>query len=82
MCALRDGLSLIKERGLLPIIIESDSLAVINAVKNHDKPLPSAVCSLIEDCRVLLSLLGNPVVKHIYREANAVADFVTKAAVD
>ena len=39
------------------------------------------VFSLIEDCKFLLQILGNPTVRHVYREANFVADSVAKNAI-
>ena len=51
---LRDGLLLIRSRGLLPIIVEIDFLSVINALSNLHKPVPTFVFSLIKNYRYLL----------------------------
>ena len=78
---MRDGLILIKDRSLLLVIIETDSLIIVNVLENLDKLLPSIVCSLVEDYKELFGLLGNPTTNHVYREANVVADFVAKIVV-
>ena len=51
---LRDDLLLAKDRGLLPIIIETDSKAVIHAINNSNNAAAASSFSLIENCRVLL----------------------------
>ena len=78
---MRYGLILIKDRCLLPVTIETDSLVVVNVPKNLNKPLSFAICNLIEDCWVLFDLLENPTINHVYREANIVANFVAKATI-
>ena len=81
LCALRGGLALIRDRGLLPVIIKANSLFIISVLKDFDKPMSSFISSLIKDCMFLFQLLGNLTIKHIYREANVVIDFVAKNAI-
>ena len=68
LCALRDGLAIIRYRGLFPIIIEMDSMYTIHAIKEYDKNVSSFISSLIKSNRFLLNLLGNPSIKHIYKK--------------
>ena len=77
---LRDGLLFIKSRGLLHIMTEVDFLSVINTLINLHKPNPTSAFSLIENCKYLLQLLGNLTIRHVYREANVVTEFIAKIA--
>ena len=63
-------------------MIEVNSLSVINALSNCNKPIASFVSSSIKHYRYLLQLLGNPIVRHVYREANIVAKNVVYSSND
>ena len=71
--ALKDGLSLALSLGFSLISIELDAEMVVLLLKN-----PSTVNLVMEpllsDCRNLLQLFDNPVMQHVYREANQCAD--------
>ena len=77
--ALRDGLNLVKDKDLLPIIIEANSISTINALKNCDNFASISVSSLVKDCRKLLQILGIPHIRRIYRETNIVADYFAES---
>ena len=81
LCALRDSLLLIRDRGLVPMINEANSLYVINVLKDFNKLMSSSISNLIKDYKFLLHPLWNPTIKYVYREANTVADFVAKIIV-
>ena len=77
---LRDGHLLAKNRSLLLVLIEIDSMVVYYAL-NKDKPdICTSIYNLIEDCRTFLNFLGKPPIKLVYREANGVVDWMTKNA--
>ena len=71
---LRDDLLLVQNRGLLLVQIELDSLSIYNNLKMTNPSYPTHVYSLIEYCKQLLTFLGSPPTKHIYKEANGVVD--------
>ena len=77
---LRDGLLLAKNRRLLPILIETDSMVVYYALSKDNFDVTTSMYNLVEDCRTLINLLGKPPIKHIYREANGVANWMAKNA--
>ena len=70
---LKDGLSLAKQLGFSSICIEVDAKMVLWLLYN-----PSCVNLVIEpllsDCRNLVQDFSNPIVKHVFREANQCAD--------
>ena len=78
LCGLRDGLLLAKNRSLLRALIEIDSMAVYYALTKDKLDTSISVYRLIAYCRSLLNLLGKPPIKHVYREANGVADWMVK----
>ena len=67
--ALKDGLYLAKELGFSSIYIEVDAELIVGLLFN-----PSCVNLVMEpllfDCRNLLQDFTNPVVQHVFREAN------------
>jgi ribonuclease HI len=71
--ALKDGLTLAHSLGFSLISIELDAEMVVLLLKN-----PSTVNLVMEpllsDYRHLLQLFDNPVVQHVYREANQCTD--------
>ena len=74
LCGLKDGLLLAKNRSLLPVVIEIDSLVVYHALNNNNADIFASVYNLIEHCRTLLNILGKPPITHVYPEANGVVE--------
>ena len=62
-------------------MIEVDSLSVIQVINSVYKLVSTSAFNLIEDYRLLLQLLGNPTIRHIYKEVNVVDDFAAKNAI-
>ena len=54
------------------LIMETDCAMIVTALANADNDL-SQVSQIIEDCRVYLRSFNSFVIRHIYREANGVA---------
>ncbi|GKV17362.1 hypothetical protein SLEP1_g27876 [Rubroshorea leprosula] len=75
--AIRDGLEIAAGRGISKIIVETDSKVAILLIESTDTTLHS-LGTLISDCRLLLRLFTDARISHIYREANAAADFLAK----
>lgn len=74
LLALHQGLQIAHERYLTPIEIEIDSTDLFSIL---DK-VPPLFNSIVWSCRRLLKKLGNPVLRHNFREANGVTDFLSK----
>ena len=62
--------------------MEIDSLSMLKAIQSIDNSYPTHVYSLIEYCKLLLRILGNPPIEHVYREANVMANWLAKKAVN
>ena len=71
--ALKDGLSLALSLGFSLISIKLDAEMVVLLLKNPST-INLVMEPLLSDCRNLLQLFDNPVVQHVYREANQCAD--------
>lgn len=74
MEALLQGLQLAKDNNFTTIEIETDSTDLMEAL-HHAQPL---YASISNSCRLLMKKLGNPVIRHSFRQANQVADFLSK----
>lgn len=72
--ALLHGLNLAKSKGLYPLVIEIDCKELINKMTNSDCYFQN----LVDDCKGLLQEVGDPPMKHIFREENGVADKLAK----
>ncbi|KAK4714100.1 hypothetical protein R3W88_020007 [Solanum pinnatisectum] len=72
--ALLNGLQIAYAHNLLPLEVETDSLEILQLLGNS----PPAYTSIIMSCRSMLKKLGNPTVRHNFREANMVADVLSK----
>ncbi|KAM3281319.1 hypothetical protein P3S67_028340 [Capsicum chacoense] len=72
--ALLLGLSLALEYKFFSLEINLDCQQVVNLLRE----MPNTSSSLIYDCRCLLRTLGNPQVKHVYREQNKLMDAMAK----
>jgi ribonuclease HI len=79
--ALKDGLNLAIDLGILHLEIEMDSLVAVELVKSITTP--NAFLSIImTDCRSLMERFEICSLKHIFREANGCADLLAKAGCD
>nr|XP_009786072.1 PREDICTED: uncharacterized protein LOC104234226 [Nicotiana sylvestris] len=72
--ALMQGLRYAYERNITPLEVEVDAKDIILLLHTENFGL----FNLIVDCRYYLGLLGNPTVKHVYREKNMVSDQLAK----
>jgi hypothetical protein len=59
--------------------METDCAMIVTALANADNDL-SQVSRIIEDCRVYLRSFNSFVIRHIYREANGVAQRLAHVA--
>ncbi|GKV23781.1 hypothetical protein SLEP1_g33477 [Rubroshorea leprosula] len=75
--AIRDGLEIAAGKGISKTIVETDSKVAVLLIESIDTTLHS-LGTLISDCRWLLRLFTDARISHIYREANAAADFLAK----
>ena len=66
-----------QNKGLLPLLIEIDSLAIFHILSNPNS-FVTYVYSLLEDCKCLMQLLGNPFIRHVHKEANIMIDWLAK----
>lgn len=75
MCGLREGLSLVKRRQLMPVIVELDASVVVHLV-THGVPEchPSSV--LVKDIITLIEEGWVREVRHIYIEGKRCADLL------
>ena len=73
--ALRNGLVAAKQKGLRRLEVEGDSKLVIDAVNGVSAP-PWRLKKIIEDIRMLAQDFEVVQFKHIFREANFVADAI------
>uniref|UniRef100_A0A803QF42 RNase H type-1 domain-containing protein n=1 Tax=Cannabis sativa TaxID=3483 RepID=A0A803QF42_CANSA len=69
---MKEALSWIKKKGWEDMIIETDSLIVVQAL-NSSVHMTSHFGLLVEDCRLILSTLKNILISFVYRYANRAA---------
>ncbi|XP_024200062.1 uncharacterized protein LOC112203306 [Rosa chinensis] len=74
--ALRDSLAAAKDKGFQFLEVEGDSKLVIDAVNGVSHP-PWRLRKIIQDIRSLATSFSTITFKHVFREANFVADAVT-----
>ncbi|OIT00830.1 hypothetical protein A4A49_59768 [Nicotiana attenuata] len=72
--ALFHGVKLALTKKLLPLVIETDCLELLNLLKSNN----CLYQNLIDNCRYLLRMANDPHLDHIFREANGVADLLAK----
>ena len=70
---LRCGAFSIWKAGFRRVIVESDSLMLVNLII-ADSPTNHPLFNIIHECRSLLKGNWNCKVQHVYRESNMVAD--------
>ena len=81
MRALKDGLNLAIDLGILHIEIEMDSLVAVELVKSIITP-NAFLSTIVTDCRSLMERFEIYSLKHIFREVNGCADLLVKAGCD
>ena len=79
--ALKDGLILVIDLGILNLEIEMDSLVAIELL-NSITTLNAFLSSIVADCRYLMERFEHASLKHIFREANDCADLLAKTGCD
>ncbi|OIT05759.1 hypothetical protein A4A49_61449, partial [Nicotiana attenuata] len=72
--ALLHRVKLALTKKFIPLVIETDCLELLNLLKSNN----CLYQNLIDDCRYLLRKANDPQLKHIFREANGVADLLAK----
>ncbi|XP_048439701.1 uncharacterized protein LOC125477009 [Pyrus x bretschneideri] len=77
--AMRVSLEMVVERDLNKIIIESDAFQIISAMKEPSVN-SSLIGPIIEDIKVLLSMVTEASVAHVCRQANSVAHKLARFA--
>ncbi|XP_065629619.1 uncharacterized protein LOC136067528 [Quercus suber] len=77
--ALRDGLTLASQLGITHLAVELDAKVIVDLVLSRKTP-NSSYTSLLNDCRYLLGLFQQTMVRHVFREANKGADSLAKGA--
>ncbi|MCE3050851.1 hypothetical protein HAX54_048290, partial [Datura stramonium] len=68
------GLQLAYNHKFFPLDVETDSTEVIESF-NYSHPI---YASCVESCRSLLKKLGNPPLRHNFRDANKIADVLAE----
>ena len=71
---LLGGLKLVVDCSIVPTEIELDSIEAIEALENF-QPI---YMRKINHSRLLMKRLGNPSIRHSFRQANKVADFLSR----
>lgn len=71
------GLILASSNNFIPLEVNLDSTKVIHIINKGHLFYDAMVCK----CRLMLAALGHPPVKHVYKEANRVADALVKEGV-
>ena len=81
LMALKDGLNLTIDLGILHLEIEMDSLVAVELVKSIITP-NAFLSTIVTDCRSLMERFEIYSLKHIFREVNGCADLLVKAGCD
>ncbi|GKV53477.1 hypothetical protein SLEP1_g59999 [Rubroshorea leprosula] len=71
--ALRDGLKLAVDKGFSQLIVETDSMVAKTLIDSAHSDSHS-LGVLIDDCRAMMSQVPSIQFRHVFREANNVAD--------
>ena len=75
--ALKKGLTLVENLGCLPVIVESDSLELVDAF-NGVIELSSPYTAILMECFLIASRIGRVNLQHCPREANLVAHNIAR----
>ena len=79
--ALKDGLKLAIDLGILNVEIKMDSLVAVELVKSITTP-NAFLSTIVADCRFLIERFELCSLKHIFRETNDCANLLAKAGCD
>ena len=79
--ALKDGLNLAIDLGILNLEIEMDSLVAVECINSITTP-NVFLSTIVSDCRSLMEGFEMCSLKHIFREANGCADLLAKSGCD
>ena len=79
--ALQSGLNFIEDMGCAPVIIETDSLELMQDF-NGVIEIWSPYAAILSDCFQRARRIGNVTVQHCYREANDVAHKLARVTYD
>lgn len=72
--ALIRGLQVAQNHNLIPLEVNTDSLAIINMLGNGNARYDNFICQ----CRYIISRMEKVVLKHVFREQNQVAHMLAK----
>ena len=75
--ALRDGIRTARQAGFTRLCIEGDNRTVIQALQGSSST-PWKISTIMDDVRTWMQSATQVQVKHIYREANMAADWLSK----
>lgn len=79
--AARTGAQLALDKGYSNVILESDSLDLVNMLnQTENQPLEAPLINLREDIQKILSKVATKEIVHCYREGNLPADVLAKMA--
>lgn len=73
--ALLEGVRLVAESGVGNLIMESDSLLLVEAIKASVN-YPAEIEGIVQRVRNLFEQFSGCKIRHIWREANACADYL------
>ncbi|XP_060961042.1 uncharacterized protein LOC133031536 [Cannabis sativa] len=76
---IKEALSWVKQKDLRKVVIETDSLTVVQALRSSI-PMVSHFGSIISDCKMLLNDLRDVYINFIRRSANNVAHFLARVS--
>ncbi|GLJ48781.1 hypothetical protein SUGI_1028600 [Cryptomeria japonica] len=79
--ALYEALKWCKQKNIRDIDIEEDLLIIINAVSSN-KAISWKLQQWVASIREILADMDNFSTKHVYREANEAADFLSEVVID
>ena len=74
---LLEGLKLALQLNISNLVVEMDALTIVNFI-NFRAPVNPLFKPLVCECRKILEIIPNKVIKHVFREANRCADFLAK----
>lgn len=82
LLAIKTGLQLVVDQKIQDIVMESNSLVAITLIRHDNISLNSKFIPIFLDCRRLLNQIPRCRFQHTFREANIVADGISKIALD
>ena len=70
---LREGLLLCRSLNIASLVIELDAESIVKAL-NNPSYANNVISPILDDCRLLVSLMHQIRIKHCFRQANRCAD--------